>query len=289
MYPWLDRSGRLSWLKLLVFIGLLAPGTWAAVNLALGTLGPRPIMEAIHEVGLWAIRFLFVALAVTPLRQLLQWTPLVQLRRQIGVASFCYAFSHIILYTVDQSFDLWKVASEIVLRIYLTIGFIALLGLTALAITSTDGMIRRLGGKRWRRLHQTVYGIGVLACIHYFLQSKADVGEATVMCGLYAWLMSYRVLMDWVIPKGKMMPIWIVALLGVGSGFATMLGEAGYFWFKRGIDPLRVLNANLSLNIGMRPGLAVLAITLGLTLAVLVRMLAKSAARARPRLASAGE
>ena len=86
MYPWLDRSGRLSPLKLLVFVGLFLPGAWTASNLALGTLGPRPITEAIDDVGLWAIRFLFVSLAVTPFRQIFQWTPLIQVRRKIGRA-----------------------------------------------------------------------------------------------------------------------------------------------------------------------------------------------------------
>ena len=78
----------------------------------------------------------------------------------IGVGAFVYAACHITLYVADQMFDLWKVASEIVLRLYLTIGFTALLGLAALAITSTDGMVRRLGGKRWQRLHNIIYGIG---------------------------------------------------------------------------------------------------------------------------------
>ena len=91
-------------------------------------------------------------------------------------------------------FDLWKVGSEIVLRLYLTIGFIALLGLAALAVTSTDGMVRRLGGKRWQRLHQIVYVIGLLALIHFFQQTKADVWLPTFVAGLFGWMMGYRML-----------------------------------------------------------------------------------------------
>jgi len=286
MYPWLDRSGRLSPLKLLVFIGLFLPGAWAAGNLALGMLGPRPITECIHEVGLWAIRFLFISLAITPFRQIFQWAPLIQLRRMIGVAAFAYALTHLSLYVVDQSFDLKKVVLEITLRFYLTIGFVALLGLSALAVTSTDGMVKRLGGRRWRRLHQLSYGIGVLASIHFFLQMKADVGEPMVMCGLFAWLMGYRAAVAWLIKKGPM-PIWSLALLSLAAAALTMLGEAAYYWFKRGVDPLRVLHANLTFDIGMRPGLLVLVIVFAVTLAAILRLALKSGGRLR--FASAGE
>ena len=93
---------------------------------------------------------------------------------------------------LDQQFDLVKVASEIVKRIYLIIGFVALSGLTVLAVTSTDGMVRRLGGMRWARLHQIVYVIAFLALIHYFQQTKADVSVPTLVAGLFGWLMCYR-------------------------------------------------------------------------------------------------
>src|SRR6185295_6134271 len=100
-----------------------------------------------------------ISLAVTPLRRVARFNHLVDVRRMIGVGAFVYAAAHISLYVADQMFDLWKVASEIVLRLYLTIGFIALLGLMALAATSTDAMVRRLGAKRWQRLHQAIYVI----------------------------------------------------------------------------------------------------------------------------------
>ena len=122
---------------------------------------------------------------MTPLRRIARFNLLVDVRRMIGVGAFVYAASHISLYFADQMFDVWKVASEIVRRLYLTIGFTALLGLTALAVTSTDGMVRRLGGKRWQRLHNVVYGIGLLALIHYFQQTKADVSVPTFAAGLF--------------------------------------------------------------------------------------------------------
>jgi len=286
MYPWLGPRGRFSPAKAVVFAALFVPGIWAAVHLAMRDLGPRPVTEAIHDVGLWAIRLLFISLAVTPLRQLLQWTPLMQVRRMIGVAAFAYALAHLSLYVVDQAFDLKKVVTEIALRFYLTIGFVALLGLSALAVTSTDGMLRRLGGRRWRRLHQLAYGIALLASIHFFLQVKADVAEPMVMCGLYAWLMGYRALNAWVVRKPPM-PVWMAGLLGIGAAVLTMLGEAAYFWLKRGVDPWRVLNANFTGIIGIRPGMVVLAILLAVAAAALLRTMLKRGGGLR--FASAGE
>src|SRR5882672_9289495 len=193
-YPWYDYSRRLSPLKLTVFIALFVPAVWVGVAFAAGWLGARPLNEAIHQIGLWTIRLIFIALAITPLRWILQWQRLVLVRRMVGVAAFAYVLTHFSLYAVDQAFDIGKIASEIVLRIYLTIGFAALLGLAVLAATSTDAMIRRLGGRRWQRLHRGVYVVGIVALIHFFMQSKLNVWEPFVMAGCYAWLMAWRLL-----------------------------------------------------------------------------------------------
>lgn len=136
MYPWHDYGGRVSPLKLAVFLALFVPAGWVVLAYACGLLGARPLNEAIHQLGLWTIRLIFLALAVTPLRQILQWPRLLVVRRMIGVAAFAYVLMHFSLYVVSQAFDLGKVASEIALRIYLTIGFTALLSLAALAATA---------------------------------------------------------------------------------------------------------------------------------------------------------
>src|SRR5215212_2514055 len=153
-YPWHDYSGRTSPLKLAVFVLLFVPALWVAVAFTQGWLGARPLNEAIHQIGLWTIRLIFIALAVTPLRHILQWSRLLIVRRMVGVAAFAYALGHLALYAADQAFNLAKIATEIAVRIYLTIGFAAVIGLAALAATSTDGMIRRLGARRWQRLHR---------------------------------------------------------------------------------------------------------------------------------------
>jgi len=266
IYPWLDRGGRLSALKLVVFLALFAPGAWTLLSYGHGSLGPRPLTEAIHQTGLWAIRFLMISLAITPLRRMLQWPRLILIRRMVGVAAFGYATLHLALYIVDQSFDLRLVASEIILRFYLTIGFLALMLLSALAATSTDGMIRRLGGRSWRRLHRSVYVIATLTLVHYFIQSKLAVAEPMVVAGLFAWLMADRAL-GWIWGESGRRPFWALVSLSVITALLTATGEAAYYRLANGFDPWRVLAANVSSHFDRRPGWIVLAICLAVTAA----------------------
>jgi sulfoxide reductase heme-binding subunit YedZ len=274
MAPWRDRSGRISAVKLIVFALLFGPGAWLALGYATATLGPRPFTEMIHETGLWAFRLLLISLAVTPLRQVSEWPRLIVVRRMIGVASAAYAGLHLAAYAMNEAFDLWRVASEIVLRFYLAIGFMALMCLGILAATSTDGMIRRLGGGAWRNLHRLAYGIGLLAVIHYLLQSKADVSEPTVMAGLYCWLMGYR-LIDWLAGDSDRAPLRTAGMLTLTVTAATAASEAMYFWLRMGVDPTRVLAANLSLAIGIRPAWFVLIFGAVVVLVGAWRILAK--------------
>jgi len=268
--PWRDFSGRLSPLKLAVFVALFGPALWTLMAFQLGWLGPRAFNEAIHRIGLWTIRFLFIALAITPLRQILQWPRLLLVRRMVGVAAFAYAFTHLTLYTADQMFDLVKVASEIVLRIYLTIGIIAVLGLAALAATSTDAMIKRLGARRWQALHRIGYVIAGLAAVHYWMQSKLEIWEPTIMAGIYAWLMGFRLLARFVGVRGRLSLRWVAGLAVIAAAL-TAFGEAAYFRLAYGVDPMRVLDANLSLATGIRPAPIVLALGLAVAAAGAIR------------------
>jgi methionine sulfoxide reductase heme-binding subunit len=280
--PWNDYSGRLSPLKLAVFVALFVPAAWVAFAYAFGLLGARPLNEAIHQIGLWTIRLIFLALAVTPLRQILQWPRLILVRRMIGVAAFAYVMIHFGLYMASLAFDLGKIASEIVLRVYLTIGFAALLGVAALAMTSTDGMVRRLGGKRWQLLHRLVYAIGVLAVIHYCFQSKLDRWEPTIMAGLLFWLFGYRLLLWRFGVRGGLALSW-VAGLSLAAGLATALGEAVYFRLAFHAPLIRVLDTNFSLVTGIRPAVIVLAISLTVTIAGAARAALIPAEKRRTR------
>ncbi|WP_237151935.1 sulfite oxidase heme-binding subunit YedZ [Oryzibacter oryziterrae] len=247
MLPWTDRANRFSPLKALTFLILFLPTFWIGWRLASGAIGPRPYNAAVHETGDWMVRFLLASLAVTPLRRITGWNKLIQIRRMLGVASFAYGLGHLILYTVDMNGDLVKVGSEIVLRFYLTIGFIALTGLALLAATSTDSAIRRLG-KRWSVLHRLVFPITVLALLHFFLQSKIDVFQATLMAGLFLWLVGCRL-------AARRWALTLPVLLGlaIAACLATMGLEWLWYRLATNIPASRVFAANFSLAAGLRP------------------------------------
>jgi len=279
--PWYDYGGRFSLLKALVLAALFVPGLSTMIGFDLGFLGARPLTEAIHEFGDWTIRLIFITLAISPARIVLQWPQLLQVRRVVGVAAFVYVLVHLSLYIADEAFDIPTVASEIVLRIYLTIGFTALLGLGVLAVTSTDGWQRRLGARRWQKLHRIVYAIAVLAIIHYFMQSKLDEWEPTVMAGIYLWLMGCRAL-AWRFGRGKL-PLVAMAAMSLAAGVLTALGEAAYFAIAMGAPFGLVLMADLSLDTGIRPAWVVLAATGAVALLGALRALIKRQAKARLR------
>jgi len=261
--PVTDRAGRLVPLKALVFVGLLVPVVWLAAEAAIVGLGPRPLTVAIHETGDWAVRFLLLSLAVTPFRRIARYPRLILVRRMLGLAALGYALIHFTLYCFDQKWNVTLIASEIALRLYLTIGFTALLGLIVLGSTSFDAAIRWLGGA-WGRLHRIVYGIGVLALIHYFMQTKADVYLATLMAGLFILLMLYR-LAHW---RGfDITSLAVLAPSAVLAGLLTALAEITWYGTTTGVPVVRVLLANLDFSFSIRPSWWVVAV--GLAAAVL--------------------
>jgi sulfoxide reductase heme-binding subunit YedZ len=260
-WPWNDRAGRLSALKLAAFVLCFAPAALLAAKALTIGLGSKPTTYAIHDTGDWAVRFLLLSLLVTPLRSIAHWPALIQVRRMLGVTALAYVLVHLSIYVVELRYDWWKLASEIALRVYLTIGFVALLGLAVLGATSTDGMISRLGAARWNRLHALVYGLTVLALIHFFLQSRIDVTQAVLMTGFFLWLMGWRLI------KARRWPLNAAALVGLSlaAALATALIEAGWYAARTGVPGARVLAANLDFAFTIRPAWWVLAA--GLTLA----------------------
>ncbi len=264
--PWTDRAGRFSALKLLCFGGTLLPGLWLAWQGITDGLGAKPLTEAIHQSGDWAVRFVLISLSITPLRYLANWPRLMLVRRMLGLAALAYAMLHLGLYIAEQRYALWHVASEIVLRFYLTIGFVALLGLAVLGATSTDSMVKRLGGVRWKALHKLVYLLAALGIVHFYLQSKIDVSEPVLMTGLFLWLMGIRLLLWGKIKLGGFALVGLALL----TTLATALLEAGWYAAATGVMAQRVLMANLMPELGPRPAfwvllasLAMLAIPLG--------------------------
>lgn len=284
---WRDRKGQLSPLRIATLAMLVFPLLLMTVDGARGVLGGRPLNELIHRTGWWALVFLLASLAVTPLRRSGRFVRLFDVRRMIGVASALYAALHIVLFVIDLKFDLVKVVLEIVSRLYLTIGFLALLGLTILAATSNDTMLKRLGGLRWRRLHQATYVITFLALIHFFQQTKADVTVPTLYAGLFAWLMAHRLLV-WQRGDAPVTPLWLVGL-AVVVALLVFLGEAiglALAFRQPILGFLQQYAMTLTdLDLGFRPGWSVL--IAGLVVAGLELWRGSRPAPARARTAPA--
>jgi sulfoxide reductase heme-binding subunit YedZ len=167
---------------------------WLAWTNQPNALGAEPVETLEHETGAWAIRFLAISLAVTPLRQLTGWSQLVKFRRMLGLFAFFYASLHLAVFAgLDLELQLGEVVAEIVKRPYITIGMAAWVMLLALALTSTRGAIRRLGGRRWNRLHQLVYVVAVAAVVHFWWSVKQDITDPLIFALIFTALLGWRV------------------------------------------------------------------------------------------------
>ena len=182
------------WLKPAVFVLCLLPLLWLPTLFLIYGFGANPIETGIRYLGDWALRFLLIALAVTPLRIITGWLPIARLRRMLGLFAFTYVAFHVMAYVgLDQFFDWNAIGKDIVKRTYITFGMISLVILIPLAITSTDKMLRRLGGARWRQLHRLVYVAGVAAVIHYYFMVKAGQIQPLTYGAILALLFAVRI------------------------------------------------------------------------------------------------
>ena len=268
---WRDPRGRLSVLRIGALALLFMPFAKALFQANEIAHGARPLNELIHRAGFWALVFLGVTLAVTPFRRVFRYGKLVDVRRMLGVGTFCYIAVHLALFFADQSYDLGKMLHEITHRVYLVIGAVAWTGLAMLAATSTDGMVRRLGGLRWRRLHQAIYFIALLALIHYFQQTKADVTVPTFAAGLFLWLIAYRVFAWW-LGTSELSTLSLL-VLAISVSLITFAGEAIGIAIAFHVSPLLVINTIFDFGAGIRPGWQVLAA--GLAVAAIDAVLAR--------------
>lgn len=193
--PWQLQAGR--WIRPVAWIGGLVP--LALMILAGFTTGlsADPIREVTHRTGWAALLMLMLSLAVTPVRTLTKWNWLVPARRTLGLCAYLYAVLHFATYMVDQDFSWGYIVDDIVEHPYVTVGFAALVILTPLALTSTKGMIRRLG-RRWQKLHRLVYVAAGLGVLHFLWLVKKDLREPLIFAAAFAVLMLFRVL-----PIGK--------------------------------------------------------------------------------------
>ncbi|MCU4158679.1 sulfoxide reductase heme-binding subunit YedZ [Acidiphilium sp. AL] len=238
--PWRTPAGRFSWLKTVTLALCVAPAPFILWQWDTGDLGGRPVHHAMLETGFWAIRFLILCLAVTPARSLFDWPRVMMLRRMLGLTAAFYTFAHIILYAADEGFAAGFVLGQMVTVFYLILGTIATIGFIALSLTSTDAAIARLG-RNWKSLHRLIYPIAALSLWHFFLTQKIDIGIAMVPAGLFVWLMLWRAT-----PHAFRRSLAGLIALAVGAVAITAFGEAGWYVLNSGIDPWRVLAANLS-------------------------------------------
>jgi sulfoxide reductase heme-binding subunit YedZ len=180
-------------IKIVVFVLCLLPAGLLLQRFLTDALGANPIETLTHATGDWTLRLLLITLAVTPLRRLTGWHWLVRLRRMLGLYAFFYASLHFLTYVVlDQFFDGWAIVLDVLKRPYITVGFAAFMLLIPLAVTSTNAMVRRLGGRRWQALHRSVYAIALFGVVHYWWLVKSDLTEPILYALILAALLGVR-------------------------------------------------------------------------------------------------
>lgn len=183
----------MSWFKPLLFVVCLAPLARLVFFGLTDRLGANPIEFVLRSLGTWTLVMLLVTLSITPLRRLIGWNSLIRVRRMLGLFAFFYASLHFLTYAgIDQSFDLNAILRDVVKHPYITVGFACFLLLIPLAVTSTNAMQRRLGGKRWQQLHRLVYVIAVGGVIHYMWLVKKDITQPVLYGLVLAALLGLR-------------------------------------------------------------------------------------------------
>jgi len=186
---WVRRA-----LKPAAFLASLGPAIWLVVRGFQGELGVNPVETVTNDTGIWTLRFIVLTLAVTPVRWLTGWNPVALFRRMLGLFAFFYGTLHFLTYFIlDHSLELAGVWDDVVKRPYITAGFTAFILMVPLALTSTHGWIRRLGGHRWNRLHQLVYITGIGAVLHYLWKVKLDTTNPFIYIAIVGVLLGARV------------------------------------------------------------------------------------------------
>lgn len=180
--------------KILLFTNALVPLGLLGFDALRGNLGANPIEFFLRTTGVLTLIFLLITLAVTPLRKYFGWNNLVKFRRMLGLYAFFYGFLHLITYSIfDKSLSLSAIASDVWQRPFIAVGMLAFFLLIPLAVTSTNSMIKRLGGKNWTRLHKSTYLIAVLGVIHFWMIVKSDVFYPALFGIVLAVLLFYRI------------------------------------------------------------------------------------------------
>ena len=189
---------NLRFAKKLVLLNAAVPAVLLAWDAWHHRLGANPVNFAILTTGMLALIFLILTLAVTPVRQLSGWNWIIFSRRTLGLYAFFYASLHfLIFFFKDRQGSVSSTVDEMIKRKFLIIGSIGLIVMVPLAVTSTNAMIKRLGGKHWRALHRLAYVAAIAGVIHYYMQVKADVRQPLAFAAVLAVLLGWRVWEAW--------------------------------------------------------------------------------------------
>ena len=214
------------------------------------------------------MRILVLSLAVTPLRYVARFNRMILIRRMVGLAALFYTLGHIALWCVDLDFEWLKLALELVLRLFLTVGLVATLIMVALGVTSNDASIRSLGAQRWNSLHAWAYAAAALSLVHFFMEVKLDATEAALMTGFFVLLMAFRAVRHKATPG-----FFNLTATAIVCGLATALIEALYYKTSTGVNVARVLDANFDFSYTVRPSWWVLGA--GIAVAILAHLRAR--------------
>jgi methionine sulfoxide reductase heme-binding subunit len=211
-------------LKLLVFAAALIPFAhlvWRGLN---GDLTADPLVEITNETGIWTLRFVVITLAITPIRRIAGWHALIRYRRMLGLFAFFYGTLHFLIYLIADRFasldfpdgfvawstlvnlmaSIWQ---DVAKRPFITVGFIAFVSMVPLALTSTAGWIRRLGGRNWQRLHRLIYVTGIAGVTHYWWRVKADTLHPIIYAAIIALLLGYRLALSFKRSRWQRQPV----------------------------------------------------------------------------------
>ncbi len=195
---WQPSARAISVAKVFVFGFALIPFALLVRMVLTDQLGPNPIETLNRFTGDWTLRLLLITLAVTPLRHLTGWQYLIRFRRMLGLFAFFYVCLHFLSWLwIDKLFDVSEIIKDVAKRPFITVGFTCFVLLIPLAVTSTNGMVRRLGGQRWRALHRLVYAIGIGGVVHFWWLVKSDIREPLIYATILAFLLGFRLWLNW--------------------------------------------------------------------------------------------